>query len=149
MEGKLLLMFLDLVVLAALGGTVYFMRNLSANIKIIREGKTELQQLLGQLNIHISNAQMSVESMKKLADEKAKILQKSIDDANGMIDEMQYIQRAADNVAQRLEKLTGEAATPVKADIESKPATASRTVSKAEKELAEAMARRAGKAIGE
>lgn len=152
MDGKLLLMFLDVLVLAALGGTVYMMRNLISSIKVIRDGKTELQQHLQQLNIHISNAQMSIESMKKLADEKGRALQKNIDEATSVIEELQFIQKAADNVAQRLEKLTENASAPVKADTEARITAATKPqqpLSKAEKELADAMARRAGKAIGE
>lgn len=158
MEGKLLVMFLDLLVLGALGWTVYIMRNLAAQIKIIREGRTELQVLLGQLNLHISNAQASVDGMKKLADDKAKDLQKQIESATAIADELQFIQKASDNVAQRLERLTGTATGLLSAD-ELKPAAqpqhnnattaAPRTLSKAERELADALAARKSKASGE
>jgi hypothetical protein len=158
MEGKLLVMFLDLLVLGALGWTVYIMRNLAAQIKIIREGRSELQVLLGQLNLHISNAQASVEGMKKLADEKAKILQKQIEDANEAADELQFIQKASDNVAHRLERLTGMATATLKAEDELRAGPAAlhstpqtqRTPSKAERDLADALtARRSAKALGE
>lgn len=146
---KILLMFLDLIVLAALGATMYTMRSLTTQIRIIREGRSELQQLLGQLNIHISNAQAGIEGMKRLADDKAKNLQKQIDAASSVADELQFIQKAADNVAHRLEKLTEQAAEPIKQDHEAKLAP-SRTVSKAERELADALvARRNQKALGE
>jgi TolA-binding protein len=147
-----LMMFLDVLVLAALGWTIYTMRTLAAQIKIIREGKTELQVLLQQLNMHISNAQGSVESMKKLADDKAKILQKQVTEASTVIEELQYIHKAADNVAQRLEKLTGTAAAPMReneAKAEAAATAASRPISKAEKELAEALAARRSKVSGE
>lgn len=137
MEGKLLLMFLDLLVLCALGGTIYYLRNVSISIKVIREGKTELQQVLQQLNLHISNAQQSIENMKKLADDKGKFLQKQVDTATAVIDELQYIQKAADNVAQRLEKLTGQVSV-----AKEEPAPAAGGMSKAEKELADAVAAR-------
>jgi hypothetical protein len=140
MEGKLLLMFLDLLVLSALGTAIYYLRQVSSSIKIIREGKTELQQVLQQLNIHISNAQNAIENMRKTADEKGKFLQKQADTASAIIDELQYIQKAADNVALRLEKLTGQASVNLQTDeVESKPAA---TMSKAEKELADAMSAR-------
>lgn len=153
MEGKLLLMFMDLLVLSALATAIYYMRNVSLSIKVIREGKTELQQVLQQLNLHISNAQHAVENMQKLADSKAKVMQKQMDTASAIIDELQYIQKAADNVALRLEKLTGQAAVPLKSEEESQlskaktPARAS--MSKAEQELADALAQRRGKAAGE
>lgn len=147
---KLLLMFLDIVVLGALAGMMYYMRNMTASLKVIREGKTELQQLLQQLNIHISNAHSSVEGMKKLADDKAKTLQRQIDTAGSVAEELQFIQKAADNVAQRLEKLTGQAAAPIRQDQDEPAKATGRQVSKAEKELADALAaRRAQKAAGE
>jgi hypothetical protein len=148
---KILLMFLDIIVMAALIGTMYTMRSLTTQIRIIREGKNELQQLLQQLNIHISNAQHSVDSMKKLADDKAKILQKSVDSATSATEELQFIQRAAENVALRLEKLTGQAAGPVKQDQEDQLKAKTqqpRNVSKAEKELADALAARRNQKTG-
>lgn len=150
MENKWMLLIMDLLVLGALGITMYYMRNLYASIKVIREGKTELQQLLQQLNIHVSNAQHAIENMQKLADDKAKTIQKQIDNAGSAIEELQFIQRAADNVAQRLEKLTGS--TAQNAPLAAKPemqitgTKPPRNVSKAEKELADAIARRTAKA---
>jgi hypothetical protein len=146
---KSILIFMDLLVLLALGGTMYFMRQVSTSIKVIREGKTELQQLLQQMNIHISNAQHSIDNMNTLADEKAKTIQKQIDNAGAAIDELQFIQRAAENVAQRLEKATGQS-SPIRTDELKAPArTPNKPMSKAEKELADAMAARRAKAAGE
>lgn len=153
MEDKMILMLMDLIVLVALGVTIFMMRNVSTSIKVIRDGKTELQTLLQQLNIHISNAQHAIEEMRKLADDRSKMIQKQIDNAGSVIEELQYIQKAADNVALRLEKLTGQAAAPIK-DDEKDVAVASKSsgkfMSKAEKELADAIAaRRAGTVKGE
>jgi len=151
MDGKLILVLMDVLVLIALGVTMYMMRNVSSSIRVIREGKSELQQLLQQLNIHISNAQHAIEEMNKLADNKAKLIQKNIDEATAAADELQFIQRAAENVAQRLERGTGQTAAPMKTEEDaSKPQKATRAMSKAEKELADVMAaRRAGKVAGE
>lgn len=158
MDDKVILMLMDLIVLVALGVTIYMMRNVSSSIKVIRDGKSELQGLLQQLNLHISNAQHAIEEMRKLADERAKFIQKQIDNAGSAIEELQYIQKAADNVAQRLEKLTGQAAAPIReneknmeAGKETVSAKAAKFMSKAEKELADAIAARRGgnKATGE
>ncbi len=155
MEDKVILMLMDFLVLVALGVTIFMMRNVSTSIKVIRDGKSELQGLLQQLNIHISNAQHAIEEMRKLADDRAKFIQKQIDNAGSVIEELQYIQKAADNVAQRLEKLTGQAAAPIKDDDADMPKAAAapkggKFMSKAEKELADAIAaRRAGTAPGE
>lgn len=154
MEDKMILLMMDFVVLVALGVTIYMMRNVSASIKVIRDGKTELQGLLQQLNIHISNAQHAIEEMRKLADDRAKQIQKQVDHAGSVIEELQYIQKAADNVAQRLEKLTGQAAAPIKDESAAKEQYAApkqnKFMSKAEKELADAIAaRRAGTQAGD
>lgn len=151
MEDKIILVLMDFIVLVALGVTMFMMRNVSSAIKIIRDGKSELQTLLQQLNIHISNAQHAIEEMRKLADDRAKFIQKQIDNAGSVIEELQYIQKAADNVAHRLEKLTGQAAAPIKDDENTGTVKkTSQPMSKAEKELADAIAaRRAGTAKGE
>ena len=142
---KTILILLDLLVMVGLAGTIFFMRRVYGSIKVIREGKTELQQLLQQLNIHISNAQHAIDNMNKLADEKAKIIQRQVENATAAIEELQFIQRAADNVAQRLEKATGTTATNAQEAATQK----NRNMSKAEKELADAMASRRAKAAGE
>jgi hypothetical protein len=146
---KTILILMDLLVIGALGVTMIFMRRVYGSIKVIREGKTELQQLLQQLNVHISNAQHSIDNMNKLADEKAKTIQKQIENATAAIDELQFIQRAADNVAQRLEKVTGDAATNRTDAAAAQAKQQVRPMSKAEKELADAMAARRAKAAGE
>ena len=88
------------------------MEELKHVIALLLEDAKRLQQILQNLNLHISNANHAIEGMKKLADEKAKSLQKQIDAATAVTDELQYIQKAADNVAQRLEKLTEQASAP-------------------------------------
>lgn len=148
MESKLLLILMDLLVLGALAVTMYMMRSVSSSIQVIREGKNELQQLLQQLNIHISNAQHAIENMNKLADSKAKVIQRQIDEAGAAAEELQFIQRAADNVAQRLEKLTGQASGAVA--NEAGPKTVQKpAMSKAERELADAIAARRAAGTGE
>lgn len=142
MENKLVLIFMDILVLLALGGTMYFLRRVSGSIQVIREGKTELQQLLQQMNLHISNAQHAIESMNRMADEKGKTIQKSIDNANAAIDELQFIQRAADNVAQRLEKLAGGSSGAAPELTATRGPARPAPMSKAEKELSDAMAAR-------
>lgn len=155
MENKLILILMDILVLSALGATMYMMRNVSASIKIIREGKTELQQLLQQLNVYISNAQHAIDNMKNLADEKGRVIQKHIENATAATEELQYIQKAAENVAKRLEGLTMQSSEPLKqgtAPLAAKaPGNApQRLLSKAEKELANAMAvLKSGKGKGE
>lgn len=144
MHDKLILILMDILVLLALGGTMYFLRRISGSIGVIRQGKTELQQLLQQLNVHISNAQHAIENMNKLADDKGKAIQKQIENANAAIDELQFIQRAADNVAQRLERLAGsnQSSEPENRTAKPAPRVPARSMSKAEKELADAMAAR-------
>lgn len=149
MDDKIILMLMDFLVLVALGVTIFMMRNVSSSIRVIRDGKSELQGLLQQLNIHISNAQHAIEQMNKLADDRAKTIQKQIENAGSAIDELQFIQKAAENVAQRLERLTGTASGSVAREEEKSPGAPQqqRAMSKAEKELADALAaRRAGKA---
>lgn len=139
MQEKLFLILLDVVVLSALAGTIYYLRIVLNSIQVIRQGRTELQKILQELNIHISNAQGSIEGMKNVADSKAKTLQKQVDSASAVIEELQYIQKAADNVAQRLEKLTQQGATPMKG-ADDAPVPTGR--SKAEQQLADVLASR-------
>lgn len=138
-------MLLDVVVLISLAVSIVYMFLLTRGIKKIHESRNEFKQVLKELNQTISRAEIAVDGMKKTAEDTGKKLQKEISTATTLVDELQFINQAGDNVARRLEKLT---ISGDKKQASDKKTAANTKMSKAEKELAEAMAKREQKGKG-
>jgi uncharacterized protein YoxC len=134
----MLIVTLDTVVIIALLVAIYYMRVVSGGLKTIREGRTELQQVIKEMTLSIHKADQTIQGMKNLADDKSRHLQKHMDQAEALIEELKFITQSADHVAQRLVKNT-ENTTP-KAPAP-KPTERAAPVSKAEKDLADALKR--------
>lgn len=140
----LMLSLLDAVVVITLLYAIYYMRIVAKSMTIIREGKSEMQQILKEMTQAISKAEETVQGMKRLADDKGRSLQKQMDDAQHLAEELKFINQTANTMAQRLEKNTTSASQAAAA---AKPAAAPvGGMSKAEKELAEAIAKRKSEA---
>ncbi len=132
---------MDVIVLIFLLISIAYMFFLTRGIKKIHESRGEFKQVLKELNVTIDRAEKAVFGMKNTADSVGQKLQKEIATASALVDELQFINQAGDNVARRLEKLT---TTPdgVQAPKNKKEAAANTKMSKAERELAEAVAKK-------
>lgn len=130
---------LDIIVLISLSVSIVYMFFLTRGIKKVHESRNEFKQVLKELNQTISRASDAVDGMKSTADMTGKKLQKEISAASSLVDELQYINQAGENVARRIEKL---ATTTDKKVPTSKKAPANIKMSKAEQELADAMAKK-------
>ena len=137
-----MLTLLDGLVIITVLCAIYYLRIVAKSVSIIRQGKNELQQVLKEMTQAILKAEDTIQGMKRLADDKVQNLQKQMDAAQTLTDELNYINQAADTVARRLEKGTTGHVAPAAAKPVAKSAAPAQTVSKAEKELAAAMAKR-------
>ncbi len=150
---SVLMSVLDGLVILTLLFAIYYMRIVAKAMSVIRQGKSEMQQVLKEMTGAIAKAEDTIQGMKRLADDKGRGLQKQIDAASTMTDELTFINQASEQLAKRLEKNTAGMA-PVK-DLPSRdlarenaPAKPSAPVamSKAEKDLAAALAKRKSEA---
>ena len=142
---------LDILVVVTLLYAIYYMRIVARSILVIRQGKSEMQQVLKEMTGAIHKADEAIQGMKRLADDKGRILQKHIDGATNVTEELKFIMQAADTVAQRIEKGTvttkPEQAKPAAAKPAGlKPDMLASGMSKAEKDLAAALAKRKSEA---
>lgn len=140
----MLMLVLDILVILMLAWAIYYMRIVASSVKTIRQGKTELQQVLKEMTNAIGKAEETIQGMKRLADDKGRLLQKQMDAAETVGDELKFINQAADALAKRLEKNTaglGQAIAPA-TPAANKQSAAQGSMSKAERDLAAAMAKR-------
>lgn len=138
----MVMVMLDALVVVALAVTIYYMRIVSSAMNTIRQGRTELQQVLKEMTLAINKAEETIQGMKRLADDKGRSLQRQMDGAQTLIDELKFINQSADHLAEKLVKTTA-APPPLspagKTEARKAPAAG---LSKAEKDLAAAMQKR-------
>ncbi len=134
---------LDVLVIAVVLYAIYYLRIVAKSIVVIRQGKNEMQQVLKEMTLAIGKAEETINGMKRLADDRGRFLQKQMDAANTLTEELKFISQAAEQVAQRLEKGTTSPETKPVAVAAAK-STATAGMSKAEKDLADALAKRKG-----
>lgn len=102
---NLLSVILDVVVLMALGGTIYYAMRLSNALDNFRTQRSELKSLIADLGAHIDEAQNAIAGLKKASDVAADNLDDVVHDAKRMAQELKLINEASDAMADRLERV--------------------------------------------
>lgn len=112
---------LDVVLVALLVATIVYAILLNKQIVRLRDSRTEMAELIRGLNEATAKADAGVLGMKKAAHETGEGLQKAIDKAAALRDELSFIVETGEALADRL----GGAASAVE-----KPRLAARSVSR-------------------
>ncbi len=99
------LIILDVVVIFCLSITIPYMFSLMKNIKSIKSGKSDLQRLVAELTASINKADKALSNMKNAIEGKGKEIEAMLNQASSVIDEMTFINKASDNLAERLGNL--------------------------------------------
>lgn len=76
----------------------------SNRLSTIREGQDELRKLVDDLNVAMSKAQSSADSIKKASNQASNQLDEEMTKARSMLDELSLMTASANNLADRLEK---------------------------------------------
>ena len=104
MNESLLGIILDGLVLVFLGATIVFAARLSIHLRNFREGRKDLERLIGDLGTQIMKAEKSIDALKSSARDVSRDLQQQLDDARAMGDDLEIMTRGANNLADRLDK---------------------------------------------
>lgn len=135
---------LNVVILCALGAAIFYAWRLSTQLKSLQADRKALEGLITALNIASSKAELGAKSLKIAAEEGADALQKKINAARALSEELEIIVEAGDNLAERLSRLPQQrsAAQFAANEVVEEPAavvTTAQPRSRAEKELLEAL----------
>ena len=95
---------LDGLVLLFLGATIVYAARLSRHLKNFRDGRKDLEKLIGDLSTQIMKAENSIEELKTSARNISRELQSQLDEARAMGDDLEIMTRGANNMADRLDK---------------------------------------------
>lgn len=121
MDGNILSIVLDVIVLFGLAGTIFYCIRLSKALNNFRQYRQEFNTLVGALSKNIDQASLAIESLKNASFEAGEDLQKVVTNARALCDELQLMNDMGNSLANRLERLseTGRTATSQKPDFTS------------------------------
>lgn len=95
-------LILDLLIVGLLAATIAYAIILNKQIVRLRESRGELAELIKGLNEAIGGAETSVRGLKKTASETGEDLQRTVNKAQTLRDELEFMIEAADALANRL-----------------------------------------------
>lgn len=105
MSAEYLKVILDIVILAGLGGFMYYALRLSKALNAFRTYRNEFENVMQQLSRHIDQAQRAIDELKSSSQNAGRDLKKLVTDAQFLADDLQMINETGNNLATRLEGL--------------------------------------------
>lgn len=102
-------LILDILVIALLGATIFYAATLSRRLAQLRGDRGELQSAVRALAEAAAKAEASVKGLRNSADEAGGKLQKQIDRAQALRDELTFLVDAGEHLADRLEQAATQA----------------------------------------
>ncbi len=105
---------IDIIILALLAGTVFYAMRLSEQLNILKDSKSELEQLVSNLSINIRRAHEAIQEMQEVATNSGDELQDLIEKGQSLSSELQIMNESSNNLANRLE--SGIDRIPTKAE---------------------------------
>lgn len=97
-------LMMDIVVLLALGVTIFYAVRLSNSLNAFKKYRSEFETLIKTLSDNIDQAYGAIEALKGASEQAGRDLQDTLSDSQYMIDELRLINEASDNLAHRLEQ---------------------------------------------
>jgi len=115
MNATILSLILDVAVLTALIGTIYFALRLSSSLNNFRAHRNDMKSLIAELTKNINDAHTAVEGLKATSNIAADNLDDVLHDSRRMAEELKMINESSDSLASRLEKLASQKGVPASA----------------------------------
>ena len=98
-------LFLNILILAALGVTIFYCLRLSRQFNQMRADRKAFETLIQSLNFASARAEASIQSFKEVAVGNGDILQDKINKSRAMAEELEIMIQAGDSLADRLQML--------------------------------------------
>lgn len=99
---------LDILILAGLGGFMYYALRLSKALDVFRTYRGDFQHVMTQLTTHIDEAQKAIEELKDVSASSGADLRKMVKDAQFLCDDLEFMTETGNNLAERLESASGK-----------------------------------------
>jgi hypothetical protein len=98
-------LFLDLLMIALLGATIFYAFRLSRHLETFRSNRSEMERLIRDLSTQITRAQEGISALEETAGETGKELRDLVLRGKELSDELQLMTEAGNSLATRLEDL--------------------------------------------
>ncbi|MDR3514846.1 MAG: DUF6468 domain-containing protein [Azospirillaceae bacterium] len=121
-----LALIVDVTVVVLLVATIGFVIRLNRQLTILRDSRDELEGLIAGFGEATGRAEAGVDGMRRAAAESGETLQKAVNRAQSLRDELQFMIEAADSLANRLERVVRGGDERIGAVPSQAPATAAR-----------------------
>jgi hypothetical protein len=148
--------FLDIILILMVGAGLYQATRLIRHLAGLRQGRVEMERFVREFNSTVIRAEAGIKGLRAAARDSGDDLEKLVEKATMLRDELQYIVESADQIADRLSRSASHANAPppekkseaVKPVAEAKPSAPARSAeiketaapsSRAEKELLQAL----------
>lgn len=95
----------DAIIMVLLAATIVFAAKLSLSLKRFKDNRDILDKMIRDLNTNVNDAERVIGQLQNNARETGTDLQRMIDQASALSDELSLMTEAGDNLAGRLEKL--------------------------------------------
>ncbi|PCJ97531.1 MAG: hypothetical protein COA45_09705 [Zetaproteobacteria bacterium] len=105
MSGELIALFLDIIILAFLGATIFYVMRLSRNLNTFKAHRREFNNVITSLLSSIDQAERSIQTLKQVSAQEAGDLEDLILQSKAMSEELKIINEAGEGMAKRLEVL--------------------------------------------
>lgn len=104
---EIYILIADLVLITLLLSVLWFGWRVAKSLKVFSKSREDMQRLVLDISEQITIAQDAVKRLKETAKSTGKDLEKEIEIAKALSDELQFINEAAENLANRLERGAG------------------------------------------
>lgn len=113
---------LDIVILVALGITIFYAIRLSSNLNKFRLHREEFESFMGDLNKSIEAAEDAVENLKQASLATGDQLRRKVRDGQHLADELKIMIESGESLANRLEQSAeGASGKKVKKKVKTEP----------------------------
>lgn len=98
-------LFLDIVIIALLGATIFYAMRLSRHLDVFRSNRTDMERLIRELSTQITRAQEGVTALDDAAKESGDELRDLVNKSRALSEELALMNEAGNSLAERLEGL--------------------------------------------
>lgn len=105
MEHISLSLVLDGIIVILLIATIIYAARLSLYLKKFKESREDLEGIIKNLSTHIDKAEGAVQTLNESVEDASEDLQRRMNKANAMFDELDIVVQSGDSLANRLEEL--------------------------------------------
>lgn len=95
---------LDVLLIVMLGACIAYCVSLSRKLSVMRDAQQELHQVASQFDQAIVKSKLAVEDLKNTSEKIGGSLQKEIDDAQGLLEELKLINASSSRIADKIQQ---------------------------------------------